>query len=217
MTSLTSLAEKIDSCNYRERVLILLSVLAVIYLLWTLLIQSSIDKEKMKIVLDIEKIDAEIKEQETQAIVLSGSIAQDPTILKNGEINRLKEKIVTIEEKLSHLSQGLIKAEQLPKILEEVLQRAQNLKIVQLKTFPASELILIHEQSQSLGTGVYKHEVLIRLSANYQQLLALIKEIELLEWKFYWDSLDYTVKQYPNAEIDIHVFTLSSEEGLLGV
>jgi MSHA biogenesis protein MshJ len=67
------------------------------------------------------------------------------------------------------------------------------------------------------GTGVYKHGVLIRVAGSYSQLIQLMTEIEALQWKFYWESMDYTVKQYPNAEIDIRVFTLSSEEGLLGV
>jgi MSHA biogenesis protein MshJ len=59
--------------------------------------------------------------------------------------------------------------------------------------------------------------VLIRVAGSYAELIQLMKEMENLKWKFYWESLDYTVKQYPDAEVEIRVFTLSSEEGLFGV
>lgn len=67
------------------------------------------------------------------------------------------------------------------------------------------------------GSGVYKHGVVLRLRGDYFRVVALMKSLENLSWKFYWDSLDYKVVAYPNAEIELRVFTLSSEEGLLGV
>jgi MSHA biogenesis protein MshJ len=70
---------------------------------------------------------------------------------------------------------------------------------------------------KSHGSGVYKHAVVLHLRGDYFRVLALIKALENLSWKFYWDSLDYKVVEYPKAEIELKVFTLSSEEGLLGV
>jgi MSHA biogenesis protein MshJ len=130
-----------------------------------------------------------------------------------------------VESRLSGLSQGLIGAEQLPKVLEDVLQRTASVKLLQVRTLAATELQLAAVKKDPTGAtkpdvhgaGVYKHGVLIRVAGNYSQLIQLMTEIEALHWKFYWESLDYTVKEYPDAEIDIRVFTLSSEEGLLGV
>jgi MSHA biogenesis protein MshJ len=41
--------------------------------------------------------------------------------------------------------------------------------------------------------------------------------LERLPWRFYWQDLNYSVDHYPNAEVILRVYTLSSEEGLFGV
>jgi MSHA biogenesis protein MshJ len=227
--AINNLFEKIDSRILRERVLIFITLLAVVFLLWNFLVQANVDRERKVLQAEAEKISSEQKSLETQISTLAMAMASDPAIAKNNEINKLNSEISVVEERLSGLSQGLISAEKLPKVLEEVLLRTASVKLLHVRTLAASELQLAATtttttteansagKANSGGTGVYKHGVLIRVAGSYSELIQLMTEIEALQWKFYWESLDYTVRQYPNAEIDIRVFTLSSEEGLLGV
>ncbi|MDO8345741.1 MAG: MSHA biogenesis protein MshJ [Cellvibrio sp.] len=218
----TNLMEKIDSRILRERVLIFVTLLALIFLLWNFLVQAGFDRERKTLQAQQTQIATEKKGLESQvtALTMAMTMANDPVIVKQNEINALNAVITEIESRLSGLSQGLISAEQLPKVLEEILRRTASVELLQVRTLAATELQLDAEKSaenNTRGTGVYKHGVLIRVAGSYTQLIQLMKELENLEWKFYWESLNYTVKQYPNAEIEIRVFTLSSEEGLLGV
>jgi MSHA biogenesis protein MshJ len=223
--AITNILEKIDGRILRERVLIFLTLLAIIFLLWNFLVQSTVDRERDALQAEATTIASEQKTLETQMSTLAMAMASDPAIAKTDQIRSLNTRIAEVEERLSGLSQGLISAEQLPKVLEDVLLRTSSVKLLHVRTLAATELQLVtatlNETNQGEprvgGTGVYKHGVLIRVAGNYAQLLQLMTEIEALQWKFYWESLDYTVTQYPNAEIDIRVFTLSSEEGLLGV
>jgi len=223
--AITNILEKIDSRILRERVLIFLTLLALIFLVWNFLVQAKFDRERNALQAEAAKVAAEQQTLQTQMSTLAMAMASDPAIAKTNEIGLLNTRISEVEARLSGLSQGLISAEQLPKVLEEVLLRTSSVKLLQVRTLAATELQLVtattdtkvEDKSAAGGTGVYKHGVLIRVAGNYSQLIQLMTEIEALQWKFYWESLDYTVKQYPNAEIDIRVFTLSSEEGLLGV
>lgn len=223
--AIVKLFEQIDSRILRERVLIFLTLLAVIFLIWNFLVQSTFDRESKRLQAEAEKIAIEHKALETHITTLTMAMASDPAITKTKELGSLVANISEVESRLSGLSQGLISAEQLPKVLEDVLRRTASVKLLQVRTLAATELQLGTVKTNSAGTttpevrgaGVYKHGVLIRVAGNYSQLIQLMTEIEALQWKFYWESLDYTVKEYPNAEIDIRVFTLSSEEGLLGV
>ena len=220
--AITNLLEKIDSRVLRERALIFLTLLALIFLLWNFLVQAKFDRERDALEAEATKVASEHQALQTQMSTLAMAMASDPAIAKTNEIRTLNTRISEVEARLSGLSQGLISAEQLPKVLEEVLLRTSSVKLLQVRTLAATELQLatattdIKNEGEA-GTGVYKHGVLIRVAGSYSQLIQLMTEIEALQWKFYWESLDYTVKQYPNAEIDIRVFTLSSEEGLLGV
>lgn len=226
--AIQQLMEKIDSRILRERVLIFITSLAVIFLLWNFLLQGHFDKERKALDLDAQKIAAERTSLEARISEVTLAMASDPAIGKNTEIAGLNKRIVEVETQLSGLSQGLISSSQLPRALEEVLQKTSSINVLQVRTLPASELRLAAKVEASSiaasitndaegGTGVYKHAVLIRVSGSYPELIQLMREIESLRWKFYWESLDYRVTEYPEAVIDIRVFTLSSEEGLFGV
>ncbi len=223
--AIAKIIDQIDSRVLRERVLIFLTLLALVFLIWNFLIQEKIDRERNDIKVKTDLVIGEQRALETKLSTLTMELATDPAIQKGNELRSLNVSISEVEERLSGLSQGLIGAEQLPRVLEDVLQRTASVKLLQVQTLAATELQLESEKSNSktnektvhVGAGVYKHSVLIRVAGNYSQLIQLMTEIEALNWKFYWESLDYTVTEYPNAEIDIRVFTLSSEEGLLGV
>lgn len=223
--AIQNLMEKIDSRVIRERVLIFITLLAVIFLAWDFLLQGRFDNERKTLEAQAQLINSEQKTLETRITELTLTLASDPTIAKSNEIAGLQQRITEVETRLSGLSQGLISASQLPKALEDVLQKTAAIRVLQVRTLPASELRLaakpetttVGAPAEEGGTGVYKHAVLIRVQGSYVQLLQLMTEIESLQWKFYWESLDYRVIRYPEATIDIRVFTLSSEEGLLGV
>jgi len=225
LPALKKIQEQIDARILRERVLLFLCGLAVVFLLWNLLVQSHIDAKAKLLRADIEKVAAERKQTEAQLTAFAMAAASDPAKGKKAEIEKLKQQIAEVEARLSGLSQGLVSAEDLPKILEEVLLRTSQVTLLKVKTLPASELMLTKVDTEDpdnakaiqQGTGVYKHAVNIKVSGSYQQLLQLLTAIEALKWKFYWESLDYKVTSYPQAEIVIRVFTLSSNEGLLGV
>jgi MSHA biogenesis protein MshJ len=221
---LTNLMEKIDSRILRERILIFLTLLAAIFFIWNFLLQAKYDNQRTALKSQQTQIITEQRNSESQLATLTQSMASDPAIAKKNEIDALTRKIEAIEAQLSSMGQGLISAELLPKVLEEVLQRTSKVKLLQVRTLPATELQLAavntgvnNSQQNANGTGVYKHGVFIRVAGSYSQLIKLMQEIESLDSKFYWEALDYTVNQYPEATIDIRVFTLSSEEGLLGV
>ena len=239
------LMEQIDSRVLRERALIFISLLAVIFILWDLLLQSTIDQTGKKLQAEQAQLLSDQQALDTKIATLTLAMASDPAIGKRKEIETFATKISAIEAQLAGMSQGLISAEQLPQVLQDVLARTQSVTLLQVRTLTATEIQLSSvsgmgvsgmgasgmgvsgggaEQEKSTtapaaptGTGVYKHSVLIRVAGNYSELVKLLQDIEALPWRFYWESLDYTVTQYPQAEIDIQVFTLSSEEGLLGV
>lgn len=223
--AITKLMEQIDSRVLRERALIFITALALIYMVWSLLIQSGFDSKRASLQSEETSLNQEQSELVSKISTLTAALESDPAVTKSHEVSKLNSSIGEVEAQLAGLSQGLIGASQLPKVLEEVLLRTKSVKLLQVRTLAATELQLTTEvrpengqiQSTTGSTGVYKHAVVIRVAGNYSQLIQLMTEIEALQWKFYWESLDYTVKLYPDAEIDIRVFTLSSEEGLLGV
>lgn len=246
-------AEWIDAKPLRERALIGLSLFALVFLVWTLLIQAAPDARKKALDAQVAQLQNDQKTSQDQLTALTSALAAGPVKVKQAEISQLESELAQIESKLSEVGQGLIAANQLPQILQSVFEKTNGLELVAIQTLSATEMMITPMQSvaettenkptatesstsaaeqavagitdknsptkenKSQGSGVYKHGVVLKLRGDFFHILTLIKSLENLQWKFYWESLDYTVTAYPKAEIELRVFTLSSEEGLLGV
>lgn len=234
LSFLYSLQEKIDARIMRERALILLSILAVIFVLWNFIVQSSIDKKIQDTRANIETLATQSAALNAQITTVTQSLLNDPDKSKKDQIGQLQNDIQVVETQVQQISHNLIRAEQLPQALQEVLQKTQLVTLLEVKTLPVRELQLVDNNAPAEvsvpaaqaavdkvipepSAGVYQHAVELRLSGSYSQMVRFLLELEKLPWRFYWQSLDYSVDKYPNAEATLRVYTLSSEEGLFGV
>lgn len=70
---------------------------------------------------------------------------------------------------------------------------------------------------QEKKTGVFKHSVIVELEGDYFDVVTYLQALEAMPWRFYWQALEYEVTSYPTAKIRMEVYTLSTEQGVLGV
>ncbi|HWV16064.1 MAG TPA: MSHA biogenesis protein MshJ [Cellvibrio sp.] len=221
--------EKIDARAMRERAMIFLSAVAVLVILWSTFIQSPLDKKKQEMTAQFDALIAQRTTMQTKISTLSEVMLNDPERLKEEQIKQLQSDIHEIDEKLQRTSQGLVKASELPQVLQDVLLKTAKLTLLDVATLPVHQLQVVTidgEFKQNVDSkkakdienlGVYEHVVQMRLSGSYFEVVQFLTALEALPWRFYWQRLDYKVSKYPNAEVILRVYTLSSEEGLLGV
>ena len=227
LDALIQLQEKIDARIIRERALIFLTALAFVFMLWNFVVQSSIDKKTQEARTQLDLLATQRTAMQTQIATATQSLLNDPDKQKKAQITQLQTDISGLENQLQSVSQNLIKADQLPQALQEVLEKTSQLALLEVKTLPTKELQFVAlttannaqpaPVSEETSAGVFQHVVELRVSGSYSQVVQLLVALESLPWRFYWQGLDYSVDQYPNAEVILRVYTLSSEEGLFGV
>lgn len=227
LDALIQLQEKIDARVMRERTLIFLTVLAFVFMLWNFVVQSSIDKHTQETRAQLDLLATQRTTMQTQIAAATQSLLNDPDKQKKAQITQLQTDISGLENQLQSVSQNLIKADQLPQALQEVLEKTSQLTLLEVKTLPAKELQLVAATaennaqpapaSEETKAGVFQHVVELRVSGSYSQVVQLLVALERLPWRFYWQDLNYSVDHYPTAEVILRVYTLSSEEGLFGV
>jgi MSHA biogenesis protein MshJ len=227
LDGLIQLQEKIDARVMRERALIFLTALAFVFMLWNFVVQSSIDKHTQETRAQLDLLATQRTTMQTQIAAATQNLLNDPDKQKKAQITQLQTDISGLENQLHSVSQNLIKADQLPQALQEVLEKTSQLTLLEVKTLPAKELQFVASTTtnntqptpvtEETSAGVFQHVVELRVSGSYSQVVQLLVALEGLPWRFYWQGLDYSVDQYPNAEVILRVYTLSSEEGLFGV
>lgn len=213
---------KIDAMTVRERILLMVAIVTVIFVLWDNLFLRSLEQKRKQLNSQITAINKQIAGVDTQIQKVVGMFSIDPDKNTRAEVLALKNEMKSIDSKLKELTLGLIPPNRMASVLQDVLVTNTRLRLVSVKSLPARPLLVedreeTKEAKKAGTTGVYKHGLEIRIEGSYLATLDYLRALEQLPWKFYWDRVDFKVVKYPHATATIVVHTLSLTEGWIGV
>lgn len=215
--------DKYQALSNREKALLLLSALVVLYLLSSLLVFSPLDKRQQQLTQARDQEQQSVSALSVEMATYAQALNSDPDQAKKAQLQSLENQLQTLDQSLVEASVGLVAAEQLPRLLQQVLENMNSLQLLEMKTLPVAELLLageqpddglLDEQQHQDSVAVFKHGVEVVFTGNYFDVLAYLQVLETLKWRFYWDQLDYQVVDYPVARAQLRVYTLSTEVGV---
>lgn len=214
---LTQLQERIGALHTRERVLLFAAALAVLWVLAELLFLRPIANQQNTLQSQLDQARSALETQQAELNTLTAQTLRYADNPQQAQIKTLQQQIADTQRKLATLTSGMVDAMHLPRILEDVLVKTDNLTLLELTALPVQEIQLAAEAGDGiLDAGIYKHPVRLRLEGRFFDVIAYLKALEALPWGFNWDELNYKVTQFPYAEVELQVYTLTTEEGLFG-
>ena len=226
MSRLTNLAARIDEFSVRERALILLSLLVVLYLAWQSWLMTPLTQrqELTDVRINDTRVEIEVLNQEARVIVQRQ--ITDPDEAAQRELVRLESELAGLLEELEETTKHLIPPEEMTGVLENVLISSRDVQFIALEGLGASAL---HEPDDSQAPadnagltnrpliGAFKHGLRLKVEGGYLETLAMLRKLESLPWVFFWESVDLRVGEYPTTHTEITVFTLSWRQEWIGV
>jgi MSHA biogenesis protein MshJ len=225
---LKHLLDRFEGCSLRERILISVTLFTFTGGLWFTLLGGVVVDKKVVVVKSIDRLTRDMQAQTAEQIRL---LAEDKTPAKIALQHRqdqLQAVIVEQQAELDELLDRFIAPEQVPDLLEDVLDGFADLQLVRLASRP-SEPVVLQAASHGADAGenadaitppqvtIYRHPVEIEFVGGYMDVLAYLNALEAAEWQFSWRRFDYVVEEYPNAQVRIELETLSREKEWLGV
>ncbi|MBF0152927.1 MAG: hypothetical protein HQL64_04210 [Magnetococcales bacterium] len=63
---------------------------------------------------------------------------------------------------------------------------------------------------------IWRHTLQLTFAGDYLSTMNLLQSLRGMPWTLYWDTLDIAVKEHPQAQVTLIVFTLSLQEELIG-
>lgn len=221
MVNYKQIQSMVEKLNLRERSIVLSALFMLIFVIWYMFWFVGVSLQKSEANSKYATLMVDEKNLTQQIQVLTEAISVDAHHGKKQQLVSLQQKQDNLDEELARLSQGLISAQRLSYLLQDVLQKAQTIELVEMSTLPVKSQLLSTENSSNTDAqevaGVYQHGIEIVVRGSYFEISKLLVSLESLPWRFYWGSLVYDVSQYPKAQVKINVYTLSAEEGFLGV
>ena len=208
--------------SLRERALIFAAAAFLLVSLFdSLFLEPLLAKQKMlsaQVVQQQEKM----KEAQSQIAALLQAKQADANSPQRERIRVLRQQIADGDAYLRDRRDKLVPPEKMAQLLEQVLNKNDRLKLVELNTLPVSLLIepsadALASQTTGLERQIYKHGVKITVRGSYADLLQYLTALEKLPTQMYWSVVKMDVVQYPAVELTLTLYTLSLDKTWLQV
>ncbi len=211
------LQARFNALSLRERILVALAITAVIFMLWNVLLLAPQHARQTALNLEMQSIQQKFDAQTQEVTVLAALSRAGFGGESAQQLAKLEKQNEELKTELSELVDGFAPADELLSVLQDVLEESSKLTILRVESLPPEELKFSVPGSSGVieTSGVLKHTVVLTLESNYQALYRYLRALEELPWRFYWDSLSYTVSGYPLGLIELRVSTLTMEGALV--
>lgn len=215
-----NVSTKVLALSQRERVMVLGGVLALIWVVFdTLLLTPGLQKNKLyrqEIIVKQEEV-AKLQQQELSVIKAA---EVDPDVGNKAHLTDLQRQMTKMDADLQAMERELIAPENMPRVLDHLLQKDKHLKLVSLKTLPVSGLMdgTIGAKGAPMPLfGIYKHGFQVTLEGSYFDLANYVAELEASPWRMLWENLDLNVNAYPKSTLTLTLYTLSLDKAWLSL
>ena len=226
------LAVRLDRLSVRERVLILVAVLAVLYFPWQRGLWQPLQMHQTVLQSQLQQARVKNAELAAQAQAVLARRDVDPDRAEKQKIVALQADIAKLDARLDAAMVGLVSPQQMPQILEDLLKRQKGLHLVRMENLPAVAVSLLNDgksdatqkaskvaaaEPEAGAPRLYRHALRIEFEGDYLSTLHYLQAIEGLSRRLFWTGLEFKVERYPKARVVLTVETLSLQRGWIGV
>lgn len=219
-----NISEKYTAFSIREKVMILSAGL-VFFLFggFTWFIEPTWQKWQQQQA-ELTSFEQKLTRLNSTSLKLQEQLKIDVNLPLKQQIEQLNQNIELVEGQIQKLKTELISAEQMTQVLESMLIKTSNLKIISLAAIPSesllnnkAELTETIEPADKEKIVLYQHGIKLKLEGRYEDIYQFLKQVESLPWRFYWQNFDYSVETYPNGILTIEIISLSLTEEFIGL
>lgn len=211
-----------DKRKREERYLLLGATVCVMLLLWTQLAQGPLSAATTDANRRLAIVNSQIMEQEARQQTLQAGMGDDPNAFALNRERELQNANADADRRLNDLYGQLIDPRQMSLILTTILQRETSLQLVSVQNIPSVALMstsvkALQSDAGSSDVQVFRHGLRMVFKGEYLETLRYLRNLEQLDNSFFWDSIEYKVQEYPTGEITLEIYTLSTQQGWIGV
>ncbi len=231
-TPVNFLQNIINNLSTRERVLVLLGVLSIIYVLWDTFLIAPIQSSNKKLINERMAIQEQMTTLQIRSLSANSLLKNAKRKRILGEIQAVEKQINIFDSEILERLQGRVAPELMASLLNDVLQKNQKLELISIHNLPAvpfgggkkdkkdkDEAFSVQEK-QSMADpkiGIFMHPLEIQLQGRYLDILSYLEALENMGWKVFWDQVRLEVIEYPKVKVQIKVHTFSLKDGWLSV
>jgi MSHA biogenesis protein MshJ len=214
MSAWQQMSERFSALKEREKYTALAG--ALLLSLWLFMLQLLVPafEELKKADQQIASATAMLQQQNTTLTTLQQQAGIDIDANYKLELQSLRHQEQDLQQQISKLTSYFIGSERMASVLQDVLKSSNNVKMKSVIANPPVPLTF-SEQGTDNKAVIYQHSTVVVLTGNYFALTAVLERLDTLPWSLGWQSIDYKVTEYPDAELTLHLLTVSDNESYI--
>lgn len=225
------IADRVDGMTLRERAMIFAAVaFLLVALIMTMFLDPLLAQQK-KLSAQVVQQQEKMKEILAQIEALLQAKRADANSPARQRLEQIKRQLAEGDFYLQSRRERLVAPENMPSLLEQVLNKNGGLQLVSLKTLPVAPLI---EKAARPGTGrhappavpaedaavpdkqIFRHGVQIVVRGSYLDLLQYLVALEHLDAQMFWGEAAMDAA-YPEVSLTLTLYTLSLDKSWLQI
>ncbi len=228
-SKLKVLSTKIDELTLRERLMVMVAMLVLMFTAWDNFFWQPMNAEQQQLQNQLSQAEGEIKLLNVQIGGVAVRAGIDPNADLKKQLEGLKLSLQQVQKQVQAATADLVAPQQMSQLLESLLRKQGALQLIELRTLGPIALLPSTDESGAEGAGsrvsnpqknslnLYQHGFVLEFEGDFFAVLAYLRALEALKSAFYWDTVQYDVITYPRARVRLHLHTLSLSEGWIGV
>lgn len=222
-------AARYDGMQRRERIMVLGAVLVCLAVIVNALLIDPLTARKKMLRGQIAGDTTQIQELQRQVRILVQNGQIDPDAVNKAKMIAAQSRLLAVDASLDTLRQGFVTPEKMPQLLESLLKKNGQLKLVSLKTLPVSDLLASTNGSAPSGGAskpapsvandlpVFRHGVELTVEGRYLDLLDYLVALEQLPWNMLWSKVALAAGGSGTSSLTLTVYTLSLDKAWLSL
>ena len=201
----------------RERGVVLVAMMAVLGFGWQFLVTDGLEQYVAAETVRLSALKAQKSTLQAQYGELAAVAEADPNTLLKRTIARLNAQNTRLDMEIEAMSGKLVQPVDMAVVLGQVMSQQGGVTLLAMQNRAPESLFFRTGNSDAGALVIYKHGLDLSLKGSYLDVLNYLAAIEMLGVRFFWERVEYKAQEYPDGEITIQVFTLSTQEQLLDV
>lgn len=213
-----ALLKWLNARQVQERVILLAGVLGILTMVWLSFVHDPLVAAQAEAQRGITIANGRVAEEQNRQAEIRNTYTTDPNNFAMTRQQELRAAADNADARLNQLYGELISPRQMSQVLTTILRRETELKLVSLQNQPSEPLVAVtQEASTAPEAQVYKHGMHMVFEGSFIETVRYLRSLERLDGNFFWENLEFDLAEYPNGRISLDIYTLSTEQGWIGV
>jgi MSHA biogenesis protein MshJ len=207
------LSDKFDAFSQRERGLIAVASLVGLLMLASMPLEA-LWKQQQQQAQQLASLVQENSISVQQIDLYRQRLAQDPNEDYRNRLALLVGEEQAIDARLNEQLVDMVPADAMPGVLSRLLGGVAG---VSLTGFESIAPVPVLTAAEDNPLNLYRHGIRLTLEGDYFAVVTFAGAVETMPNKLYWKRMDYRVGDYPKAQVELELYTLSINKDFISV